>query len=226
MRQSLKFISAILSVVAVAGCSDVSTSPSVASRAVSAAPAFDFTVGGRYNVGDSKSSFVVTPDGGSFSINGVATVDFPASSICDPDLSTYGAGEWDNDCVPLTRAITITATTRLVSNGVAVDFQPALRFTPGKVVRLSTDVLASMIRLNSRYFATSPSSLESLAFAYSPSLGADPVADYLADSSLVTHVDLQTGRVWRRVKHFSGYVGGAGATCSDADCVSVLTYTP
>ena len=206
MRQSFKHIFVALPLVAAAACSDVATSPSVPAR--SAAPAFDFTVGGRYGVGDSKTSFVVTPDGGSFGINSVGMIDFPAGSICDPSVSTYGAGEWDNDCVAATRSITISATTRLTPNGVAVDFQPALRFAPDKVVRLSTDVLGSFIRANRTVLTATPSSLQPLAFSYSPSLGADPVADYLTDSTLTTHVDLQTGRVWRRVKHFSGYVAG------------------
>jgi hypothetical protein len=230
MRQSIKLIAVSLPLLVVAACSDVSTSPqSSATRSLSAAPAFDYSGGGRYRFGDMRTSFTVTPDGGSFAINSFLNVDFPAGSICDPTRSSYGPGEWDNDCVVLTRAITITATTRLTNQGVAVDFQPELRFSPSKVVTLSTDLFATTLQSYRSYFRASPSSTRSLAFYYAPSLGADPVADYLTDASLVTQVDLETGHVWRRVKHFSGYVGTSGGACNpsagDPDCVAVHTET-
>ena len=198
-------------------------------RSLSAAPAFDYSGGGRFHFGDVKTSFTVTPAGGSFAINRLVTVDFPAGSICDPDLSSYGAGEWENACATLTHAITITATTRLTGNGVAVDFQPDLRFSPDKQVTLSTDLFSSTLRANRGYFRAAPASLQRLTFLYSPSLNATAVADYVADPSLATHVDLESGRVWRRVKHFSGYVQGSGAACNptagDPDCVPTHTET-
>jgi hypothetical protein len=194
-------------------------------RSLSAAPAFDYSGGGRFQFGDVRTSFTVTPDGGTFAINRLVNVSFPASAICDPDQSTYGPGEWDKACVASTHAITITATTRLTLNGMAVDFQPNLRFSPDKQVVLSTDLFARTLRANRWYFNASPSSLRPLAFYYSPSPTAQPVADYATDSSLVTHVDLETGRVWRRVKHFSGYLQGSGAACNpsagDPDCIAV-----
>ena len=232
MRQYSRFLAVSLPLLVAAACSDSSTSPQVsATRSLSAAPAFDYSGGGRFLFGDRRVSFTVTPDGGSFAINQLATVNFPAGSICDPALSTYGEGEWDNACVALNRAITITATTRLTTTGVAVDFQPDLRFAPDKQVTLYTDLFASTLRSNSSYFAQNPASLRSLAFFYSPSLDAAPVADYMSDPSLVTQIDLETGRVWRRVKHFSGYVGGTGQACNpsagDPDCIAVHSeYTP
>jgi hypothetical protein len=225
MRQSIKLIAASLPLLVAAACSDVSTSPQAPMRSLSAAPAFDYSGGGRFRFGDIRTSFTVTPDGGTFAVNQLVNVEFPAGSICDPDQSSYGPGEWDKACVALTRPITITATTRLVSNGMAVDFEPNLRFAPDKAVVLSTDLFGPTLRSNQWYFKSVPSSLRSLAFAYSPSLGAAPVADYAADTSLVTHIDLETGHVWRRVKHFSGYMGGTGAACNpsagDPDCIEV-----
>ena len=125
----------------------------------------------------------------------------------------------------MTHPITITATTRLTVNGMAVDFQPDLRFSPDKQVTLSTDLFSSTLRTYRSFFAASSASVRPLAFLYSPSLGAPAVADYMADSSLATHVDLENGRVWRRVKHFSGYVQGSGASCDpsagDPNCIAV-----
>ena len=48
-------------------------------------------------------------------------------------------------------------------------------------------------------------------------------ATVLRDASLITNVDLVTGRVWRRIKHFSGYSVLSGLECVvselDPDCV-------
>jgi hypothetical protein len=49
------------------------------------------------------------------------------------------------------------------------------------------------------------------------------VSDAALDASLVTHINLNTGVVWRRVKHFSGYSQAAGTPCdpspTNPDCV-------
>ena len=37
---------------------------------------------------------------------------------------------------------------------------------------------------------------------------------------MVTHVNLTTGIVWRRVKHFSGYLVTAGFNCGPADDIT------
>jgi hypothetical protein len=226
MRQYTRLLAASLPLLVAAACSDSSTSPQVsATRSLSAAPAFDYSGGGRFHFGDRQVSFTVTPDGGSFAINKLITIAFPANAVCDPALSTYGAGEWDNACVTAKRGITVTATTRLTLNGMQVDFQPDLRFAPDKQVVLSTDLFAPTIRMGRSFFAASPASLRPLAMFYSPSIGAEPVADYATDPSAVTQIDLQSGRVWRRVKHFSGYLMGSGAACNpsagDPDCVAV-----
>ncbi|HEX4684046.1 MAG TPA: hypothetical protein VH277_15120, partial [Gemmatimonadaceae bacterium] len=46
-----------------------------------------------------------------------------------------------------------------------------------------------------------------------------------SDASVATHVNLATGRVWRRIKHFSGYNIFTGEKClpmsDDSNCVQV-----
>ncbi len=228
MRANIRIISVGLSLLIVAGCSDVSTNPKAsATRALSASsPAFDYSGGGAFSFGDSRTQFSVSPDGGSFPIGGLFSINFPKSSICDPDLSSYGPSEWNNSCVPLNRPITITVSTRLSSNGLAMDFQPELRFVPSTTVTISTDLFAPIIRANRDFFSQYPSTLRPLAMYYVPSLGSTRVADYLTDYDLVTRVDLRTGRVWRRVKHFSGYAYGTGEPCDpaagDPDCIAVI----
>jgi hypothetical protein len=226
MRQNFRLIYVGLSLLILAGCSDTSTAPSATAKRsfAPAAPAFDYAGGGSY--GDSRSSFTVAATGGAMSVGGgLFNVNFAAGSICDPDLSSYGEGTWDSSCIPLARSVTITSTVRLTSSGLAVDFQPALRFVPGKVVTISTDIFAPIIRANREFFARNPSTLRPLAMYYSPFLGGERVPDYANDPSLVTHIDLQTGRIWRRIKHFSGYSQSSGEACNpspdDPDCIEV-----
>lgn len=223
MHFDRRFFVAGAALIAAAACSEPSATPTglAASRT---APAFDYSGSGAY--GTQSSSFTVTSKGGSFSLGGVFTVNFPNNSICDPDLSSYGPGEWDRSCVTLgDRAVNITATVLLTPNGAAVDFSPALRFAPEKVVTISTDIFASTILANKAYYQANPSALRPLAIYYSNRLGSAGIADYLSDPTLVTHIDLTTGRVWRRVKHFSGYSQTSGLACNpspdDPDCIEI-----
>jgi hypothetical protein len=224
MRLDLRILAASAALLT-AACSDTSTAPA-AKELVSVsdrAPAFDFSAGGRYGV--QGTQFTVSPNGGSFSIGGLYTLNCPSNAICDPSQSTYGDGEWNNACVTLTSDLTITATLQLTSNGLAVDFTPDIRFSPDAQVTISTDIFAPVIRANREYLRRNPSTLRPLALYYEPTLNASPVADYLSDPDAITHIDLSSGRIWRRVKHFSGYNVTSGASCDPApdqpDCIQV-----
>lgn len=197
---------------ALAACADTTTSPrETLSATASSGPAFDFSGGGSRQFGDQASDFTVTSQGGSFSVNGLVTLNFPANSVCNPNRSSYGSTEWDKPCSTLAsgESIKITAKIRLTSNGVAADFSPELRFSPSTQVTVSSDIFAHVLTSNRNYFLSNPSSLSFLAIGFSPSLGGTKVADYVTDKSLITHVNLGTGTVWRRVKHFSGYAIGS-----------------
>ncbi|MFI5230449.1 MAG: hypothetical protein ACHQWU_15345 [Gemmatimonadales bacterium] len=180
---------------------------------------------GRFGV--QSADFTLTAAGGSFSVGGLFTVDFPANSVCDPSQSTYGDGQWDAPCVTLgaSQSIQLHAKAVLTASGIRVDFTPHLRFAPDANVTVSTDAFAVLLRLNRGYFSRHPEALGPLALDYAASLTSTPVADYASDPSLITHVDLSTGRVWRRVKHFSGYSQTNGQPCDPSpdnpDCVEV-----
>jgi len=224
---------AALAALVVAGaCSDngaATEASSAPSRSASASSlstsAFDYSALGHF--GAQSADFTLTSAGGSFDIGGLFTVDFPANSVCDPSQSTYGDGQWDAPCVTLAagQSVQLHAKAILTPNSIKVDFTPHLRFAPSSNVTISTDVFALMLKLNAVYFANHPEALSGLAINYSPSLNADPVEDFLTDPSVVTHIDLSTGRVWRRVKHFSGYNQTSGQPCDpspdDPDCVEV-----
>jgi hypothetical protein len=226
MRVNLRVLAATAAVVSAAACSDSATEPHPAAgvSAASRAPAFDYaSIGSRSGL--QTTDFVVSPNGGSYSIAGLFNINFPANAVCDPDLSTYGDGQWNSACVVLDRDIQIHATLRLTGNGLAVDFQPELRFSPSAQVTVSTDVFAPVIVGSHDFLSHYPATLRPLAMFYETSLGATAVGDYAVDPDAITHVDLGTGRIWRRIKHFSGYVMGNGAACDPSpdqpDCIQV-----
>lgn len=224
MRVNLRTLAVAAAVLGIAACSDSGTAPRTASslRAADRGPSLDLSYG-NLQLG---SDFTLTSAGGTFPVaGGLYTVVFPANAVCDPSASTYGVDQWDAPCTTLssTQSITVHATVQLTMLGIAVDFSPSLRFSPATTVILYTDVYAPIIVANSAYFAANHAALRPLAMYWSPSLGAASVPDYLTDPTAVTHVDLVTGRVWRRIKHFSGYNVYSGQPCdpspSDPDCI-------
>ena len=156
---------------------------------------------------DSASAdFTVTPSGGMF-VLGAHAVYFPANSICDPEVSSYGPGEWDAPCTPLDRPIDIHAEMRRTADGQSwLDFTPSLRFVPSDdpnaavwvLMKLNTDANAENYR--SRRILWAPNFLDS----------SSEVEESVQDPSLRSFIDLERDIVFRRIKHFSGYVAGDG----------------
>jgi hypothetical protein len=228
MRGTVRTLVASVAGAAIAACSDAATSPRDAStRAMSpgGVPTLDISASLLFS-NYRTTTFTVTDDGGKFSIgDGLYTIVFPSNSVCDPDKSSYGPGTWDLPCKTLQdgQSITITATYGFTKNGLSVDFSPALRFNPSKEVRISTGIYAPVLITFSNYFAANPSALHFLGIYYAPSLSSAGTTDAALDNSLVTHVNLTTGQVWRRIKHFSGYNVFTGLPCDpspdDPDCV-------
>ena len=230
MQIRLWHLAALAALAAASACSESGTAPQAASPSarptpVAPATAFDYSNGGRF--GAQSNSFTLTAQGGSFNVNGLFTLNFPANSVCDPGQSSYGPGHWDDPCVTLSgdQSIQLHSVVVLTPNGMAVDFSPHLRFSPNTIVTISTNIFAPVLLANPSFFAQHPNSLSALVVSYSPSLSDSPVDDYVSDPSLITHVNLSTGQIWRRVKHFSGYSVTNGQPCDPSpdnpDCVEV-----
>jgi hypothetical protein len=216
---------AVLAVMSLS-CSESTTTPSASGlRNVPAdKPSLDWNSGALFN-GQRSTSFTVTSAGGAFQIGGLYALFFPANSICDPGTSTYGPGTWDDPCTTLAdgQSVTITATYAFTSAGFSIDFSPALRFNPNTKVLIATSVYANTLTAHADYFAANPSALHFLGIYYAPQLNGSAQTDAGFDASLVTHVNLNTGIVWRRIKHFSGYNVFTGLPCDpspdDPDCI-------
>ncbi|MFI5257826.1 MAG: hypothetical protein ACHQRK_11255 [Gemmatimonadales bacterium] len=181
-----------------AGCAGEATAPAAATHAsqLRTSP-FVPNASQRALVGVADGVYAVTFDprhDQSFSL-GPNHLDIPANSVCDLASSGYGADYWNQSCAPERGPVTISVTIRnSQSDTPEIDFQPAMRFNPTKSVELyiyaehATQADASVLVMN-----------------YCNDLGAC-VDESLQDSDLQTYVDSRANVVFRRVKHFSGYV--------------------
>jgi hypothetical protein len=216
---------AVLAVLSIS-CDQSTTVPSATRlKTISAdKPSLDYNSGSLFG-GLRTTSFTVTSAGGTYTIGGLYALNFPANSICDPATSSYGPGTWNDPCTTLAdgQSVTITATYGFTTSGFSIDFSPALRFNPNTKVLIATNVYANAITSNADYYAANPSALHYLGIYYSPQLNGTAQTDAGLDGSLVTHVNLKTGIVWRRIKHFSGYNIYTGLPCDpspdDPDCI-------
>ena len=188
------------------------------------APSLDLSA---HSWGYRTATFTLTALAGTYNVgDGFYTLSVPANAVCTL-TSSYGPGTWDSPCTTLghNQSITVTATYGFSASGPVVDFSPQLRFSPSAEVTLSTSLYAPLLAEAHGYFAQHPSALNFFGMYYVPSLGAKIVTDAGSDPSLVTHVNLTTGLVWRRIKHFSGYSVATGLACDPSpdnpDCVEV-----
>ena len=116
----------------------------------------------------------------------------PANSICKPGVSGYGPTYWDKPCATATAPIVFTIKSTVDASGrPRIDIHPDVRFTPSKTVTASFVDAAAAAKFNS-------------LIAYCPT-ASTCVDESKTDASLRTYTDKATGRVSRRLKHFSGY---------------------
>jgi hypothetical protein len=142
---------------------------------------------------------------------------FPRGSLCEPTKSSYGVGEWDKPCVAATRSITLTVSVWVDSAGhPRVDFEPSVRFVPSLdsrnwVILQFADLEAS---LNPFYNIN-----------YCPTATSSCFNEAKDDPSLATVRDPKTGKITRRVKHFSGYNVAAGDELSEVGDVTSMSLS-
>jgi hypothetical protein len=146
---------------------------------------------------DDDYVFTIDPRRDNYLTFGEHSLWLPANTVCDPATSAYGVGTWDLACSPLTTSITITAKVRSASGGLPrVDFEPAIRFNPGRAAYLTMSVKGRKAKeaaaMRILYCATSASK--------------DCVDEALTDPTLETVLNRPMKMVYRRIKHFSGYL--------------------
>lgn len=121
----------------------------------------------------------------------------PANAICDPAVTSYGKDYWNDDCTPLAADVTIRAKVRSASGGLPrVDFEPELRFNPRTSVYLTFAVKGKTAK-----------QAADMRILYCPtSIARDCIDEARFDPSLQSVVDRPLKLVYRRIKHFSGYL--------------------
>ena len=219
IRFTSRVAAGLLAVFAMAACSDAPNAPATFStvdlsgdpraQAPASAPVFPRSTGASAQVAVYEPAGTLVGDTTVVAFNvlyrkeavyllGRHWIYFSPNSICDPNKTAYGEGEWNNSCQPAKRDIPITAKIYADSNGrPVVSFEPHLRFDPTKYVILHmTFDIAGMSEPKILWFKKE----------FNGQNGVDEASN---DEALITQKDDQL-LVYRRIKHFSGYTVSTG----------------
>ena len=135
-------------------------------------------------------------------------LNIPAHSVCALVGSGYGSAYWDQTCKPERLPVTMTVKIRgAASDNPRVDFFPAMRFNPAKTVQL-------FMYVPNATQADATNWLMQYCPTNSGSIGKC-IDESKTDASLTSYVDRSANVVFRRIKHFSGYVVTGRADGSD-----------
>jgi len=163
------------------------------------------------------TTLTISPAGGTYHVGDFDVV-IPAGAVCDPRTTAYGPAHWDSECAPANRDITVQVVAETHKDRVSIDFKPDLRFRPSAGwVTVRTAAYSNLLTSDAvRQMPGNSSYFSNFVMLYVPSGGQAHIDEVRStgDPSLVTHVDRATGIVWRRVKHFSGYMVTAGDKCT------------
>jgi hypothetical protein len=182
--------------VMLAACAGESTAP-VTTSGTSALRTSPFVPTGAQkalvDVEDGTYTFTIDPTQDQSLSLGASRLDIPANAVCELATTSYGAQYWNDGCTPETASVTITAVVKnAATDHPSVEFQPALRFNPQTTVGLYLYVTDRATLDNSR------------VIKYCNESGC--VDESVNDSDLRSNVDVENQVVFRRIKHFSGYV--------------------
>jgi hypothetical protein len=181
-----------------AGCAGDATSPSaVQPKTLSALKTSPFVPTGAQRalvgVADGTYTYEIDPSQAQSLSFGASHLDIPANAVCNLATSSYGMGTWNDACDHQTEPFTITAVVHnAATEHPSVEFQPALRFDPQSNVNLYLYVTDQATLDNTR------------VMYYCNASGC--VNEAQTDADLISNVDVENKVVFRRIKHFSGYV--------------------
>lgn len=182
----------------------------------SSAPALSLASNGRSDH-SVITTLTISPAGGTYHIGDFDVV-IPAGAVCDPASTSYGPAHWNSECAPANRDITVQVIAAGHQGQVSIDFKPDLRFRPSAGwVTVRTAAYKDLLTSDAvRALPTSSSYFSNFIILYVPTGGQSHIDEVRStgDPSLVTHIDRATGIVWRRVKHFSGYMITSGDKCT------------
>jgi hypothetical protein len=146
-------------------------------------------------VTDGVYTFTIDPTQDQSLALGPNHLDLPANSVCDLATTSYGVQYWNDPCSPQTAPLTITAVVKNANtSSPSIDFFPAMRFNPKTPVNLYIYVPTGLSNFAKQWTVQYCGAFNR---CYDES-------QY--DRDLRTLVDAGNSVVFRRIKHFSGYV--------------------
>ena len=184
----------VLAAMLVVACNE----PSAPEAPVAEVPAF--RIYPTYAPDGKSADLLVEPSGGVFHL-GKHALYFPANTICDPAISSYGPTEWDQPCTTITEPIRIQATLVERDGRSWVDFTPHLRFAPSDDESRWVYIFMATRGAEGKKLI----SKDAPPILWSPAIGVPGINEALLDETLKTKWDRKLGGVYRRIKHFSGY---------------------
>jgi hypothetical protein len=197
-RSTLVRFTVLTASVLLGACAGDSTAPvAPAARSESVTSPFVPSAAAKSLVGisDGRYTFTVDPRRNETLVLGANLLSIPANAICDIAGSSYGSSHWDEDCTLQRDPVVITAVVRNAkSSHPSIDFYPAMRFSPDKKVSLYVYVPRAE-RHQTKELVMQYCNDEKVC-----------VDESLADASLRTMTDRNNSVVFRRIKHFSGYI--------------------
>jgi hypothetical protein len=192
----------VASAVMLAACGRDVSAPAVTDSQLAPTDASKALVG----VVDGVYSITIDPDLSYTLPLGKSYMTLPAHSVCDLQTSGYGPQYWNTPCTPEHDNITITAIVRgAQTDNPSVDFSPAMRFNPSMNVSLHIYVTnaATLTNMTVMKYCPTIAGLASLSQSLAKNLCID---ESKTDASLFTTIDRSQNLIWRRIKHFSGYL--------------------
>ena len=193
-------VALLVAVIALSAChGDGSTAPAPQAVTPQAKSLFVPGEAAKALVGVTDGDYVVTfdPSRDQAFYLGPNHLNIPANSVCALVGSGYGSAYWNQACTPERLPVTITVKIRgSASDNPRVDFFPAMRFNPAKSVQLFMYVP----------HATQADATNWLMQYCAGNGGGQCIDESKTDASLTSYVDRSANVVFRRIKHFSGYV--------------------
>ena len=192
---------ALSGVVVASSCTMDSTSPALQPAATAfGKSAFVPTEAekARYVIGKGVDSYKVTINPNELNVFtlGSNSIVIPAHAVCRLADSGYGADTWNNACSPETSPVDVTVYVRADASGhPRMDFEPAMRFNPDVNVEL--------------YMFTRHAKKDAKTFKIyycSDDVDGKCIDESLTDRDLRTYADPAYSVIFRRIKHFSGYL--------------------
>jgi hypothetical protein len=185
--------------VILAGCSGESTAPNAVKRmSQQRTSPFAPTAAQRALVGISNGTYSLTFDpsqDNAFTL-GANYLSLPANAVCKLDGSSgYGPEYWNQSCVPETDSVTISVViSDAETDHPRLDFYPAMRFNPETNVSLYIYVPVGMDDF-----------MKSWVMRYCDETNTC-INEAAHDADLASYADSNSQMVFRRIKHFSGYL--------------------